>query len=239
MATTYLDIMNRCLRKLGEFELPGSSTDIETDYQKILGQMINDVKEEVEDATNWRALRQIVNPIIAADGREVDITEGNERSRLMRLYQSDRPYPVPLVFDVTDASTPDPLIELDLSELLYRDQVDPDQRASDSPTYFALDNTSDGDELAIHVWPRPDSQRTLQVTLVVPQPRLADDELTTVIKVPARPIFIGAMWHAYEERGEELGPDSLFSEKRFMEALNTAVSRDEAESGDRFELMVT
>lgn len=239
MATTYLDIMNRCLRKLGETELAGSSTDIETDYQKLLGQMINDVKEEVEDATNWRSLRQVVTPIVLAGTGSIGISEGNERSRLVRLYQSESMSGyLPLVFDVTDATTPDPLHELDLSELLYRQQVDPDTRV-ESPTYFALDNSGDGDDLDIYVYPLCTADRTLQVTLTIPQPRLEDDELTTVIKAPARPIFVGTMWHAYEERGEELGPDALFSEKRFMEALNTAVSRDEAESGDRIELIIS
>ena len=246
MATTYLDLVNRVLRKLGETELSGSSTDLETDYQKLVGHMVNDVKEEVEDATNWRALRQTVSVSILADAISGTITEGNERARLVRVYQSERTYGnmgtgggyIPLVFDITDADNPDPLIEMDLAELIYRDNLDPTERASDSPTYFALDNSPDGDELDIYVWPRPSSARTLKVTLCVPQPRLADDELQTVIKAPARPIFIGAVWHAFEERGEELGPDALFSEKRFQEALTTAVARDEAESGSNFELII-
>lgn len=237
MATTYLDIVNRCLIRLGENQLPGSSVSLETDYQFLLGEMIMDIKEEVEDATNWRALRQVVSVAIAGNGVSATVTEGNERSRLVRIYQSDSHRYLPLVQDITDANNPDPLIEMDLSELLYRDQLDPDLRV-DYPSYFALDNSSDGDELDFYVWPRPSAGRTIQATFCIPQARLTGSaDVSTVIKVPSRPIIIGALWHAYEERGEELGPDALFSEKRFNEALQTAVAREEAESGNPFELV--
>lgn len=234
MATTYLQLLNRVLRKLGETELPGSTTDITGDYEKLVGDIINDVKEEVEDAHNWRALRQTVTAVVLADTSNIAITEANERSRLVRIYQQDKVAVVPLVFDVTDASNPDPLVEIDLAELIYRDTIDPDQRQD--PAFFALDNSS-GDGLAVYVHPRPSSDRTIQLTLSIPQTRLADTELTTTIKVPVRPIYVGSVYHAMEERGEELGTDGQFNKERYEEALATAVSRDDAESGNVTELV--
>ena len=64
-------------------------------------------------------------------------------------------------------------------------------------------------------------------------------DLDQVIKVPVRPIYVGAVWHAMEERGEELGTRGFFNEARFNEALSTAIARDSAEQGDYFELIVS
>lgn len=237
MATNFRQLINRVMRKVGESEINGSATQLSTDYERLIGDIINDVKEEVEDAHNWRALRQTISVSISADAVSGTITGANERSRVLRIYQTHRIGYLPLVFDVTDASDPDPLIEMDLAELLYRDKADPDTRVSE-PTYFAVDNSS-GDVLDLYVWPRPSGARTISVSLIVPQARLADTDLDTNIAVPVRPIFQGAVWHAYEERGEELGPDSLFSEGRYQQALRDAIARDSAEQGDVFELAVS
>ncbi len=237
MATTYRQLMNRVLRKLGEPEINGSHAILADDYEILIGDIINDVKDEVENAHQWRALRQIVTVNIAADAISANIVEADEQTRLIRNFQQNRVGYLPLVFDITDSDDPDPLSEMDLSELLYRDAVDPDER-TEWPTYFALDNSS-GDGLDLYVWPRPNGQRTIQLSLTIPQPRLEVDDLTEVIRVPVRPIFVGAVWHAMEERGEELGSRGFFNEARFQEALSTAIARDSAESGDYFELIVS
>lgn len=235
MATTYRDLMNRVLRKLGEPEINGSHSLLVDDYEILVGDIINDVKDEVENAFQWRALRQTVSVTIPANTLSVNIPEANEQTRLVRSFQQHRGSVLPLVFDVTDANNPDPIWELDLPELLYRDAIDPTER-TEWPNYFCLDNSS-GDALDIYVWPRPNNQRTLQVTLTIPQDRLAPGDLDTVIKVPVRPIYVGAVWHAMEERGEELGTNGMFNEARFNESLSTAIARDSAESGDYFELV--
>jgi len=234
MATTYLQLVNRVMRKLGEDELDGSTTELTEDYQKLVGDIINDVKEEVEDAHQWRALRQTINVTILAGAQSGTVTGANERSRLVRIFQQNRIQVIPLAFDITDSDNPDPLIEIDLAELIYRDTIDTDTRQD--PTYFALDNSS-GDGLDLFVWPRPSGDRTIQLTITVPQARFADTDLSEIIKIPVRPIFVGAVWHAMEERGEELGTNGQFNEQRFNEALATAVSRDDAEAGNITELV--
>lgn len=234
MATTFGQLISRVLRKLGENELNGSQTALTEDYEKLVADYINDVKEEVEDAHNWRALRQTVSPVVLAGTQSIAITEANERSRLVRIWQNDAYAEVPLAFDVTDADNPTRLLELDLAELIYRDTIDTTTRQD--PAYFALDNSS-GDGLAVYVWPRPADDRTLQLTLAIPQPRIADDALDTIIKVPVRPIYIGSVWHTMEERGEELGTNGQFNEQQFNKSLATAVSRDDAEQGNATELM--
>lgn len=234
MATTYLQVINRVLEKIGEDPLSASITSITETYEKLIGSFINDIKEQIEDAHNWRALRQTVNVTIAAEAVSGNIVEADERSRLLRIYQSNRNRVVPLAFDVTTPANPYPLIEMDLAELLYRDTVDPDTR--NVPSNFALDNSS-GDVLDLYVWPRPTGERTCKITLTIPQPRFGPADLNEVIKIPVRPLVVGATWYALEERGEELGTNGLFNEKRFNDALNAAISRDDAEAGNNTELI--
>lgn len=234
MATTYLEVINRVLEKIGEDTISGAATSLTETYEILVGSFVNDIKEEVEDSHNWRALRQTVSATVLAGTNTITITEANERSRLVRLFQSNRGCVVPLVFDITEANNPDPLREIDLSELIYRDTLDPDIRQE--PTYFALDNSS-GDVLDLYVWPRPSNDTTIQLTLIIPQPRFGNADLGEVIKIPVRPIVIGATWYALEERGEELGTSGMFNEKRYNEATSTAIARDEAEQGSSMELV--
>lgn len=234
MATTYLQAINRVLEKIGEDALDSGTVTLSEQYALLVGSFINDIKEEIEDAHNWRSLRQTVSVTIAADAQSGTITEADERSRLVRIYQSERGCPVPLCFDVTDATQPDPLVEMDLAELIYRDTVDPDN--SGDPEYFALDNSS-GDVLELFVYPRPTVTTTIQITLVIPQVRLAESDLTETLKIPIRPLIVGATWYALEERGEELGANGMFNELRYKDALNAAISRDDAEQGNVMELI--
>lgn len=236
MATTYLQAINRVLERIGEEQVSAAATSLTEVYELLVGSCLNDIKEQIEDAHNWRALRQTLTVTIPANSQSATITEANERSRVVRIAQQNQAEFIPLVFDITDANEPDPLQEMDLAELIYRDTIDPDVRQE--PTYFAVDNSS-GDVLDLFVWPRPSSERTIQITLIVPQDRLESDTLDTVIKIPIRPLIVGTVWYALEERGEELGPNSLFSEKRFNDALNSAIARDDAEQGNINELVVT
>lgn len=234
MATTYLQALNRVLEIIGEDQVSEAATSITDDYHKLVGAFLNDIKEQVEDAHNWRALRQTLTASITAGNQSGTITGANERSRLVRIYQSDSYGEVPLVFDITDSSNPDRLIEIDLAELLHKDTLDPN--SSQDPTFFAIDNSS-GDGMDMYVYPRPSGTRTIQVTMVVPQARLDHTAPSTTISVPVRPIVLGTTWYSLEERGEELGAQSLFSEKRFQDALNDAVGRDAAEQGNNMELI--
>lgn len=238
MAITYRTALNRVLALIGEEQIDSGTSELTTKYQKLLGAMMNDIKEQIEDAHNWRALRTVTDVTIAADAVSATISGATERSRVLRRVQSERQFDgvIPLVFDITDTDDPDPLREKDLSDLLYLDEVDPDTRVT-YPGYFAVDNSA-GDQLDLYVWPRPSGERTIRVYLVTPQIFLEDDALDTNITLPTRPLITGTIWYALEERGEELGINGIYNEQRFRDALNSAIARDSAESGDTFELVL-
>ena len=70
--------------------------------------------------------------------------------------------------------------------------------------------------------------------MTVPQARLegATGDIGTSISIPHMPVELGMTYFAMEERGEELGPNGLFTEKRYQTSLNNAIARDVAELGE-------
>lgn len=232
MAVTLKQLLNRALKITGEEQIDSGSVILSDTVHIMLAEVAMELKEEVEDAHNWRSLRQRVTVAFAANETGNDITEANERSRVIRVHEPHYGELVPLVFDITDSSSPYRLLELDLPELLRRRTMDPDTTAD--PCYFAIDNSS-GDTLTLEIHPKPSDARTIQLDMIIPQARLDGEQsadLATALKVPVRPITMALVRYILEERGEELGINSQYSEEREARALRDAISRDLAEQGD-------
>lgn len=229
MATTHRQLINRVLRVLGEDEVSSSVSELTSDYHKLVATFVNQIREEVEDSHQWRRLRHTESVTIAASTNSATIPNTNERSR---LYRDDGI--TGLVFDVTLPGSVFPIVEADLATLLYQrtsDNISNNQLLS----WFAIDDLS-GDTIDLQVYPTPLSERTISVTMITPQDRFGDADsdnpgLDTTILVPVRPIELGALWYALEERGEELGVRSTFTEAKYRQALDDAISRDAAEQG--------
>jgi hypothetical protein len=231
MATTFKELLNRALKITSEDRIDSGSVILTDDVHIMLAEVAMELKEEIENAHNWRALRQQVTVSLASVNSGT-ITEANERSRIIRIHEPHYGELVPLVFDITDANSPYRLIELDLPELLRRRTMDPN--TTTDPCFFALDNSS-GDVLKLEVYPTPNDTRTIQLDMCIPQARLdgeQSEDLATVIKVPIRPITMALVRYILEERGEELGINSMYSEKKEATALQDAIARDRAEGGD-------
>jgi hypothetical protein len=233
MALPYRDMLNRVLRAVGEDEISDAETEVTESYHKLVGVFINQFKEEIEDAHNWRDLQQTHTATVEGGDSDAVIVDANERSRVQRM-QTETGY-VPLVFDVTDATDPIPLTERPLAELNYKLTIDIE--GAEEPNQFAVFAQGDG-ALSIRVYPKPTTQRLIRMIMYTPQPRLGDDDLDEVIMIPARPLEIAAIWYALEERGEELGQGSMFTEERFRKALDDAIARDDAEQGGNDLLVV-
>lgn len=232
MAVTFKQLLNRALRMTGEDVIADATTEVTDTYQLKVAEVANEIKEEVEAAHNWRSLRQTVTVAFSASETSNTITEADERSRMVRIFEPARCEEVPLAFDITDTNAPVPLKELDLADLLYRRKMA--TTTTGDPWAFALDNTS-GDVLKVQLYPTPADARTIELTLVIPQARLDagnSTDLATSIKVPVRPITLGLIRWILEDRGEELGINSQYSEEKEAQALRDSIALDAAEQGE-------
>lgn len=317
MAMTFRQMMNSVLGTIGSAQIPASQATITDTYQLQVATFLNQIREEVEDAWNWRALWVTYNinylaitplqtipvpifptlPITFAapptgttatlsvawpnfsgpyqiafsDGEVVtgqftnasatvtlksaitgtptisavinttaiiDSLTGavaNTRSRTIRMTDKRVGKEVGLCFDVTSFGIPFPLEEMTKAAIYYFNTV-LNQTPVQYSTGFAIDNTQ-GDQMNLLVYPPANANRVIQLTLCTPVPRIdptiagSTGGLDTLITVPTQPIEYGTIWYALQERGEELGTSTVFTEERFRTALNDAISRDKDESG--------
>jgi hypothetical protein len=320
MAMTFRQMMNSVLGSIGSTQIPSTQTTITDPYQLQVATFLNQIREEVEDAWNWRALWVTYNinylaitplqtipvpifptlpltwsaPLIAGvttanlsavwpnptgpyqvnfNGTDVyfaTFTNGsanvtwstplvlgatatqstinttaiidsltlavpNARSRTVRMQDKRVGKEVALCFDVTSFGIPFPLEEMKKSQTYYFNTV-LNQAPVAYSTGFTVDNTK-GDQMNLLVYPPANANRIIQLTLCTPVPRIdptvagSTGGLDTLITVPTQPIEYGTIWYALQERGEELGTSTVFTEERFRVALDDAIARDQDESG--------
>ena len=314
---TFRQMMNSVLGTIGSPQIPATNTTITDTYQLQVASFLNQIREEVEDAWNWRALWQTYNinylaitplqtipvpifptypivfsipptgisttlstpwinstgpyQIVFSDGEVItgqftnlsttvtlktaltgtptinaainvtaiiDSLTGivpNTRSRTVRMQDKRVGKEVALCFDVTTFGIPFPLEEMSKASIYYFNTV-LNQTPVQYSTGFAVDNTS-GDQMNLLVYPPASANRVIQLTLCTPVPRIdptvagTTGGLDTLITIPTQPIEYGTIWYALQERGEELGTSTVFTEERFRTALDDAISRDQEESG--------
>lgn len=226
---TYRQVLNNVLIGLREDTISDATSEITDEYHKLLGLFVNQIKEIVEDQHNWRALRETEDVSVTSGSTYGTFSNANERSRVYRHQDVIAGEERALVFDITDSGNPYRLHELDMAELLRRREMD--TSTGGDPAYFAMDNAAAG-AMRLQVYPTPTDNRTIRVYTVNPQEALATTDLDTNIQVPSRPIEVGTLWYALEERGEELGVQGLFNQEVFDRVLGAAVARDAAEQGE-------
>lgn len=232
MATTWLQLLNKVLRPLGEDEIADGTTELSDPYHQLVSNFANQIKEEIEDAHNWRALRTEYTVTVPINQMETAITSPsapNERCRVLREQCSNSGRLLPLCFDTTDADQPYRLNERDIANHLAAVRMETDTNYDDITT-FAVDNAA-AETVNLLTFPPCKEQRTVKIDLVNPQAWFDDDALATNILIPARPLLVGTLWYALEERGEELGINGLYTQERYMKALDDAIARDMAEQG--------
>lgn len=206
---TFLQIINRILRKLREKQV----TTLTSEYTNFIGQLVNDAKEDIEAAWDWKCLRTNITVTTVAGTQDYTLTGTNERSRL--LY--DKATGWPMAFNLTEDGAQ--LYEVGL-ETIRRDiaEVSDNQK----PYRFAIVRSNSG--LTMRIYPKPDAVYSLQVTCVVPQAELTS--ASTTLTIPWQPVYRQALAEATAERGTGLGGnlDTLFN--RATRSLHDAIMQD-------------
>lgn len=229
--STFQEVINRVLTAIGQGDDLVSAAVTDT-YQLKIAQFVNDYLEEVEGAAPWRVLRSRVSVTIAAGDNSAAISGTNERSELWYQTDQQRRAKEPLCYDVTTSTAQYRLNHTDLAAILALDQDQSNAANGSTPTDFAVEKTATG--LTLYVSPRPSSERTIEIDVLIGQARLDPTDtgdLATAIKVPVTPVVLGASWWAMEDRGEELGPRGEKNEQRWLMALSDAVSKEMADQG--------
>ncbi len=202
MATTYLQLVNKVLRALREQQVT-ASTLLTSSYALLVGQYVNEAKEEVEASWDWKCLRTNITFPTVVGQTDYLLAGTDENSRL--LYR--KADGAPQVFNLTEEGYRLSEVSLEcIRETIAG--VSPNAK----PAEFAVIRATGG--ITLRLYPAPNAVFSLQATCVIPQAELT--AAATVLTVPSASVYQLAIADATAERGVGLGdrPERLAMKAR-------------------------
>ena len=184
MATTYLTLVNDVLTRLRE---PTVSSVTANDYSALIGKLVNDAKNEVENAWNWEVLRETYTVSTVADTVSYTLVDSGFRFKVQEALNNT-------TYDFLQYKP----------EKFFTDYItlraNPNKHA---PKYYTFNGNDSNGDLVVDVFPIPDGVYTLRFNGFRPEEPLSANTDTTAL--PAQPIIMLAWAKAIEERGEDGG----------------------------------
>lgn len=208
---TFRELINEVLIRLREDTIAtdwsgniNDSTTV-TDYQKVIGSLINDSKRNIESYHDWLILRETVNISTVSGTRNYNLNSGQEIK----------------ILDVVDQTDGQRLSQV--SRILMNSFRYPNSNNGD-PIYYSFNGVDSSNNLKVDLEPIPDSARTLSFDMLKYQDTLK--LASTSIKIPEKAVIIGAWMRAVSERGEDGGTQSTVIAMEYKEILNQAIMLD-------------
>lgn len=180
---TYLEAVNRVLRRLRENEV---TTVNETPYSKLIGDLINVVKVEIEDSWDWSALRTTLSATTTNNLFNYVLVGSGTRLRVLDIFND----------------TDNIIIEQRGTKWFDKIFLTYDQPKG-SPIYYNFNGVDTNGDSQVDFFPIPDGVYDIRINCVVPQAELTAD--ATRILIPANLLVEGTLARAISERGDDGG----------------------------------
>lgn len=203
---TYLEAVNSVLRRLREREVSSVS---ESSYSKLIGDFVNDAKNEVETAWSWSALRTTLTLSTTANIFNYELNGSQNNFTLL-----------------------DVINDTDNQFMSYRDGVWFDNAylnqgpVTGSPEYYNFNGVSNDGDTQVDIYPIPDGAYTIRFNVILRNQDLTGDGNDLVI--PSRPVVLLALAKAIEERGEDGGASSMNAYAAGRSSLADEIALDAA-----------
>lgn len=204
---TYLQLVNATLRRLRRREV----TTLTEDYPKLVGDLVNLAKREVEDAWDWLALMDTASVSVGAGTSEYTLTGWGERFWIRQVH---------------DATADRALMPM--TERQANRNTDFPGGTTGEPGYWRISGYASGDPV-LQIWPEPTTAATVNVYGKVAQADLT--MMSTALIVPTYPVLMGAYLRALDERGEDGGTQSQRATGDYRQALGDAIAQDNSNRG--------
>lgn len=205
---TYLEIVNRVLRRLRENEV---STVQENPYSKLIGDLVNVVKREVEDAWDWSVLRTTLTATTTASLFNYVLVDSTSRMRVLDVANdTDNFFLSPRTSHWFDQ-------QFLLNNLQYG-----------SPAYYNFNGIDANGDSQIDFFPIPDKTYQIRINAVVPQAELTAN--SDNILVPATLVIEGVIARAISERGDDGGYQE--QEARYRNMASDLIAIESSQRGD-------
>ena len=208
---TFRELINEVLIRLREDTIAtdwsgniNDSTTI-TDYQNVIGSLINDSKSNVESYHDWLVLRETKEITTVSGTRNYNLDSGQEIK----------------ILDVVNQTDGQRLSQV--SRQLMNSVRYPTNN-SGYPIYYSFNGADSSNNLKIDLEPIPEAVHILSFDISKPQDALKT--AATVLKIPIKPVILGAWARAVSERGEDGGTQTGILAEEFKESLNQAIILD-------------
>ena len=208
---TYRELINEVLIRLREETIAtnwsgniNDSTTV-TDYQKVIGSLINDAKRSIESYHDWVVLRETVNVSTVAGTKNYNLSSGQDFK----------------IMDVVNNATGNQLVQVSRA-YLNRDKFP--TASSGDPHYYGFNGSDSSNNLKIDFSPVPNKVEVISFDIVKYQDTL--QTANTVVKIPVQPLILGAWARSISERGEDGGTQSAIAAEEASNSLSQAVMVD-------------
>ena len=208
---TYRELINEVLIRLREETIAtdwsgniNDSTTV-TDYQKVIGSMVNDAKRSIESYHDWLVLRETVDVSTVAGTKNYNLSSGQDFK----------------IMDVVNNATGNQLVQVSRA-YLNREKFPTD--SSGEPHYYGFNGADSSNNLKIDLSPVPSKVEVISFDIVKYQATL--QTASTVVKIPVQPLILGAWARSISERGEDGGTQSAIAAEEASNSLSQAIMVD-------------
>lgn len=221
---TYREVINEVLIRLRETPIAsdwsGAINDSSTvsDYNKVIGALVNDAKRSIESYHDWQILRETVNITTVADTKNYNLNSGQEFK----------------IVDVVNNATGNELLQVSRA---YLNRERYPTASTGEPHYYGFNGADSSNNLKVDLSPIPTEAQTISFDIVKYQDELTS--ATTSIKIPSKPVILGAYARAIAERGEDGGTQSSIAAQEAASSLAQAVMLDSGNTQYENEWFVT
>ncbi len=211
---TYREIINEVLRRLREEQIDAdwsgnlATANGPTDYQKMVGELVNDAKYEVEHYWDWQTLR-VTSAITTVDG-----------SMSYSLVGAGSDF---RVLDVIDTTTGLHLNQVP-SNVLNTKVFPVSAQVKGAPSQYGFNGIDSNLDTVVDLWPKPEDARQVNFNIVKPQDKL--QLATTHCHVNPQAVIVGSYVRAMAERGEDGGTQVSVAMADFQNVLSRAIQID-------------
>ena len=201
---TYLNLVNNVLRRIREKEVTSVQS---TSYSKLIGDIVNDAKDLVENSWDWSALRTTLT-ITTSSGVFNYALTGSQNS-IKELNVLNDTSNVTMQYQTSN---------------WFDDAYLISEPVSGSPTYYTYNGVNTAGDTLVDLYPKPDGVYSLRFNCALRNPDLSADDDT--LKIPAMPVVHYAVALAARERGETGGTSTAEYFQMANKYLSDAIAQD-------------
>jgi len=208
---TFREAINEVLIRLREDTISSDWSDDINDssdvsaYQKVIGALVNDAKRSIESYNDWLILRETADIATVASTKNYSLSSGQDFK----------------ILDVVNNSTGTQLIQVSKA---YLNSIKYPSDPTGEPLYYGFNGADASNNLKVDLSPIPTAVQTISFDIVKYQDVLTT--ATTVIKIPTKPLILGAWARAVAERGEDGGTQASIIADEASTAISQAIMID-------------